>query len=231
MMGENKIREVKKLSPFDYKNNGMLYIPNKMPFPDKYNLEYIEKLSEEIEKLINATNGHAVVLFTSYKTLSYVKNILSAKIKYPIISMQRNSKMDIKKFKESKNAVLLATGSCWEGIDLKGDILSLLIITKLPFAVPDPIDKYNSTLYYSFEDYKEEVILPKMLIKLKQGVGRLIRTETDIGVVAILDSRIGINGSYRDIVLKALPDFKISSDINNINLFMHEKKSENYFNE
>lgn len=229
MLVASKIREVKKLSPFDYKNNGILYIPNKMPFPDKSNLEYIEKLSEEIKKLINATNGHAVVLFTSYKTLSYVKNILTNKIKYPIISMQRNSKMDIKKFKASKNAVLLATGSCWEGIDLKGDILSLLIIAKLPFAVPDPIDKYNSTLYSGLEDYKEEVIIPKMLIKLKQGVGRLIRTEIDTGVVAILDSRIGAHENYRGKVLEALPKFKITSDINNVNRFIQDKKNKEYF--
>jgi ATP-dependent DNA helicase DinG len=200
-----------------------------MPFPDKNNLEYIERLSEEIEKLINATNGHAVVLFTSYKTLSYVKNILLNKIKYPIISMQRNSKMDIKKFKASKNAVLLATGSCWEGIDLKGDILSLLIIAKLPFAVPDPIDNYKSNLYSGLEDYKEEVIIPKMLIKLKQGVGRLIRTETDTGVVAILDSRVGVHGNYRDKVLQSLPELKITSDINHVRGFIQDKKNKEYF--
>ena len=229
MIAASKIREVKKISPFDYKNNGILYIPNKMPFPDKSDLEYIERLSEEIEKLINATNGHAVVLFTSYKILSYVKNILTNKTKYTIIAMQRNSKMDIKKFKDSKNAVLLATGSCWEGIDLKGDILSLLIIAKLPFAVPDPIDKYNSTLYSGFENYKEEVIIPKMLIKLKQGVGRLIRTETDTGVVAILDSRVGAYGYYRGKVLEALPEFKVTCDINHIRRFILDKKGKEYF--
>lgn len=229
MIAESKVREIKKSSPFDYKNNGILYIPKKIPFPDKNNLEYIEILSEEIEKLINAASGHAVVLFTSYKTLSYVKNILSNKIKYPIISMQRNSKMDVKKFRETKNAVLLATGSCWEGIDFKGDILSLLIITKLPFSVPDPIDKYNSSLFPKFEDYKEEVIIPKMLIKLKQGVGRLIRTETDTGVVAILDSRVGLHGSYRNKVLDALPDYNVTSDITQVRHFIYDKKDKEYY--
>lgn len=229
LISKGKMKEIKKISPFDYKNNSVLYIPDNMVFPDKYNLEYIEKLSEELEKLINATNGHAVVLFTSYRVLSYVKNILSNKIRYPIIAMQRNSKMDIKKFRESKNAVLLATGSCWEGIDLKGDILSLLIIAKLPFAVPDPIDKYNSTLYSEFKAYKEEVIIPKMLIKLKQGVGRLIRTETDTGVVAILDSRVGENGNYRNIVLEALPNFNVTSDITHIRRFIYDKKDKEYY--
>nr|WP_312579619.1 ATP-dependent DNA helicase [Sedimentibacter sp.] len=229
LISKGKIKEIKKISPFDYKNNSILYIPDKMVFPDKYNLEYIEKLSEEIEKLINATNGHAVVLFTSYRVLSYVRNILSNKIRYPIIAMQRNSKIDIKKFRESKNAVLLATGSCWEGIDFKGDILSLLIIAKLPFAVPDPIDKYNSTLYAEFKAYKEEVIIPKMLIKLKQGVGRLIRTETDTGVVAILDSRVGVYGNYRNKVLEALPNFNVTSDITRIRRFIYDKKDKAYY--
>jgi ATP-dependent DNA helicase DinG len=143
--------------------------------------------------------------------------------------MQRNSKMDIKKFKECKNAVLMATGSCWEGIDLKGDILSLLIIAKLPFSVPDPIDKYNSSLYSEIKAYKEEVIIPKMLIKLKQGVGRLIRTETDTGVVAILDSRVGVHGNYRGKVLDALQDFDVTSDMNHVSYFIRCKKDKKYF--
>jgi ATP-dependent DNA helicase DinG len=105
----------------------------------------------------------------------------------------------------------------------------MLIIVKLPFAVPDPIGEYEQTLYQDMDEYKREVVVPEMLIKLKQGFGRLIRTESDTGVVAILDSRICKNGAYREKVLHALPPCKVTDKIKDVEKFMTSKKNPDYF--
>jgi ATP-dependent DNA helicase DinG len=104
-----------------------------------------------------------------------------------------------------------------------------LIIVKLPFAVPDPISDYEKTLYDSMDEYKSKVVVPEMLIKLKQGFGRLIRCETDTGAVAILDSRARSGATYRDSVLSALPAVRVTDSIKDIEKFMRKKKTPNYF--
>jgi ATP-dependent DNA helicase DinG len=105
----------------------------------------------------------------------------------------------------------------------------MLIIVKLPFQAPDPIGEYERTLYKGMGEYKERVIVPEMLIKLKQGFGRLIRTETDNGVVAILDSRARQGGAYRESVLNALPDCRITTEVSDIKQFIKDKKEPGYF--
>lgn len=227
----DRVSEVNKRSPFDYQNNALLYIPNNMPFPDSKNPQYIRAIADEIARLVKATHGHSLVLFTSYKVMELVFNIITAIIqKYPIYKMAKKAVNSIDKFRQSKNGVLFASGNCWEGIDIPGDVLSSLIIVKLPFAVPDPLSEYEQTLYDSIDDYKEKVVLPEMVIKLKQGVGRLIRTETDTGVISILDSRIREGGNYRDRVLEALPSCRMAQSVNDVEQFIRQKKSINYFN-
>jgi ATP-dependent DNA helicase DinG len=125
--------------------------------------------------------------------------------------------------------VLFAAGALWEGIDIPGDALSMLIIVKLPFQVPDPIGEYEQTLYRDLNEYKNAVVVPEMLIKLKQGFGRLIRTEEDTGVVAILDSRVNQYGAYRGCVLDALPDCYVTADINEVEGFYRVMKKPEYF--
>jgi len=93
---------------------------------------------------------------------------------YPILKLVKSDITVIRQFKESGSGVLFASGSVWEGVDLPGDILSLLIIVRLPFPVPDPISEYEQSLYENFEQYKNTVIVPDMLVKLKQGFGRLL---------------------------------------------------------
>jgi ATP-dependent DNA helicase DinG len=105
----------------------------------------------------------------------------------------------------------------------------MLIIVKLPFAVPDPIGKYEQTLYANIDEYKRAVIIPEMLIKLKQGFGRLIRSMRDTGVVAILDSRVSRNGAYRQCVLDVLPRCIVTDAIAKVRQFFREKKSDKYF--
>ena len=103
------------------------------------------------------------------------------------------------------------------------------IIVKLPFQVPDPIGEYEQSLYSSMFEYKSKLVVPEMLIKLKQGFGRLIRTETDTGVVAILDSRVNSGGAYRERVLAALPDCHITSDIKDVKGFIGAVKPPEYY--
>jgi ATP-dependent DNA helicase DinG len=143
--------------------------------------------------------------------------------------LERKSSDAIDKFKQSKNGVLFASGALWEGIDIPGDSLSMLIIVKLPFQIPDPISEYEQTMYKSLLDYKNRVIVPEMLIKLKQGFGRLLRTETDTGCVAILDSRVNRFGVYRRRTIDSLPKCRITSCIAVIKKFFKAVKSAAYF--
>lgn len=109
------------------------------------------------------------------------------------------------------------------------DLLSHLIIVKLPFLIPDPISEYERTTYSSMDQYIEAVVVPKMLIKLRQGVGRLIRKETDTGVVSILDASAAGDGRYHEPVLNALPNCRLVKNSQEISQFFYDKKSEKFF--
>lgn len=135
----------------------------------------------------------------------------------------------IENFRRSGNGVLFASDSAGEGIDLPGDILSSVIIVKLPFPVPNPILEYERTKYDDFSLYVKEIITPGMIIKLRQWFGRGIRRETDTAVFSILDSRVGIYGRYRKEVLKALPDMPVVDQIGDVRRFIVKKKTEEYF--
>jgi ATP-dependent DNA helicase DinG len=208
----------------------MLYISEDMPFPDQSCENYILSVANEIEELVNASHGHAAVLFTSYKAMDLVWEILERRgLQFPMFRLDKGGVREIERFKESGNGVLFAAGALWEGIDIPGDALSMLIIVKLPFAVPDPIGEYEQTLYSSMAEYKDRVIKPEMLVKNKQGYGRGIRKETDTCVIAMLDSRVNSNGSYREIVLDSLPNCYVTDDIELVGQFYKVKKSPEYF--
>lgn len=226
----DRVKETSRKSPFNFRKNVLLYISDHLPFPDSKNPEYINAIAYEVEHLIKATYGHSLVLFTSYKVMELVYSMVASRTdRYPMWKVEKRSLNSIDVFRQSTNGVLFASGNCWEGIDIPGDILSSLIIVKLPFAVPDPISEYEQTHYDSIEDYKDKVVFPEMIIKLKQGVGRLIRSESDTGVVSILDSRLREDGNYRNRVLKALPDCRVTDSISDVESFIKEKKEENYF--
>lgn len=229
-ISENKIVEVSKLSPFNFVENCMIYIADNIPLPNIDNDKYISRVTEEVYKLIKASNGYALILFTSYKSLKKVyKNLLELITDIPIIEMSRGRSNAIVEFKKSKNSVLLAAGSMWEEINIPDDILSHLIIVKLPFPIPDPISEYKKTLYEDISGFRNSVLIPKMLIKLRQGVGRLIRSEKDTGVISILDSRASKKGNYHEVVIKALPKCTVTSSINDIEKFINVKKEKDYF--
>ena len=129
----------------------------------------------------------------------------------------------------NSNSVLFAAGSCWEGIDFPGDMVSLLIIAKLPFPIPDPVSDYERRQYPNLRDYINAEVIPEMQKKLRQGFGRAIRTEQDSCVVAILDERAGIGGKYHDAALAALPTCPITEKIEDVQQFIREQKHPDYF--
>jgi len=230
IINKNKIVEITKASPFNFKQNCMMYIPNNIPFPNTDDSNYIKRVTEETYKLIKASNGHALVLFTAYKPLRKVYKALSEQITdIPLIEMSRGRSNDVIEFKKSKNGVLFASGSMWEGVNIPGDILSHLIIVKLPFPIPDPISEYEKTLYADMNHYRNSVLVPKMLIKLRQGAGRLIRSESDTGAISILDIRASNKGKYRDEIINALPKCVVAKGIDDIEVFIRDKKDKSYF--
>jgi Rad3-related DNA helicase len=225
-----RLSETSKPSPFNHRENALLYISETMPFPDRKNPAYIEHTAIEIEKLVRASHGHAAVLFTSYKVMDMVWELFEKRgIPFPLFRLDKGGVKEIERFKQSGNGILFASGALWEGIDIPGDALSMLIIVKLPFAVPDPIGEHERTLFGSAEEYKRLVITPDMLVKLKQGHGRGLRTETDTVVVALLDSRVGRFGAYRPIVLNTLPKCGVTNDIREISAFYRAVKGPGFF--
>ena len=229
-MSEHKLFDTTMSSPFDYKNNTMLYISESVSFPDNKDKQYIIAVADEVERLVRASHGHAAVLFTSYNAMGQVHAILKNRnLPFPLFRLERGGVHAIEQFKESGNGILLASGALWEGIDIPGDTLSMLIIVKLPFAVPDPIGDYERSLCGDMTAYKARAIVPDMLVKLKQGYGRLIRSEFDTGVCAILDSRANRRGAYRQRVLSALPECNITSNYKAVRDFYLDKKPTAYF--
>lgn len=148
---------------------------------------------------------------------------------YPTFQAWRNGGRVIQQFKESGNGILFAAGSCWEGIDFPGDMVSLLIIAKLPFPIPDPVSDYERKQYPNLRDYINAEVIPEMQKKLRQGFGRAIRTEQDSCVVAILDERASIGGKYHDAALAALPTCPITEKIEDVQQFIREQKRPDYF--
>ncbi|GHV47915.1 hypothetical protein FACS189499_06290 [Clostridia bacterium] len=227
----NRTTEICTPSPFDYHKNALLYLSKNVPFPNVENpASYINAVTNEVERLINASKGRAAILFTSYNVMGRVHAELEKKqLPFPMFKLERSTSNAIEHFKASKNGVLFASGALWEGIDIPGDSLSMLIIVKLPFQVPDPISEYEKSQYADFREYREDVLIPEMLVKLKQGFGLLVRTETDTGVVAILDCRANECGAYFQPVIAALPDCRVTNDLDEVDPFLKAVKSDEYW--
>ena len=158
-----------------------------------------------------------------------VYQILRDGIPFPMVEVWRHSQEEILRFKTMENAVLFAAGSCWEGVDFPGDMVSSLIIVKLPFAVPDPISEAEKETYESLEDYIQSIIVPDMQKKLRQGFGRAIRTETDTCVVSILDIRAVKGGKYHEDVMCALPPCQMAEELREVQDFIRSRKGVEYY--
>lgn len=218
-------------SPFDYANHTRLYIPKGMPIPDNDSEEYFTAVADKIHEIIKATNGHTAILFTSYKTLSLVYDLLRDKLsKYDTICMTRSNKNAITDFKKSKNGILFASGSMWEGVDCVGDCLSSVIIVRLPFPMRSALMEERKEACDNVGEFVDKYCTPNMLIKLRQGVGRLIRCESDTGVVSILDPR-ATSKSYSGKIEHALHKFPKVDSPEEIECFMKSVKNERYYAE
>lgn len=216
-------------SPFDYRNHTRLYISEDTPIPDMRDPEYIPAIAREVVKLVKATRGHTAVLFTSYKALNAVFDLVKDELKeYPLIKMSRSNKTAITQFKNSGNGVLFASGSMWEGVDCAGDILSSVIIVRLPFPLRSQTMEFKKMSCKNTKEFVQKYAVPQMIIKLRQGAGRLIRNETDTGVLAILDARASQGGVYRTRVLNTLRKYPLVSSISDVASFIDSVKDESY---
>lgn len=226
---ERLLLETKVESPFDYKNNSRLYIPKDMPTPNSQNEQYISAVADEVYKIIEATNGHTAILFTSYRMLETIYKMLEDKLsKYNLFKMTRGVNNVIADFKKSSNGILFASGSMWEGVDCVGDRLSSVIIVRLPFPIRSVLLEEKKFECVTVGDFVNRYCTPNMLIKLRQGAGRLLRTEKDTGVLSILDSR-AMSESYIDKVSKAMRKYPIINSIDDVSDFMKKVKAEEYF--
>lgn len=208
-------------SPFQYEKQAMLYIPDGIPDPSGEEERFHKRVADEIMALCEISDGGAFVLFTSNRSLKEVHSLIlkkSPKLKKNLFSQaELGSGGALRKFQDSKKGILLGLATFWQGIDIAGDQLRMVIMVRLPFRVPDePIleartEKEKSKGRSPFITLQ----LPQAVISIKQGFGRLIRTKNDRGAVAILDPRIRTKGYGRDI-LKSLPKTKIVQTIDEV---------------
>jgi ATP-dependent DNA helicase DinG len=203
-------------SPFDHERQSLLYLPDGLPAPAAPN--YVAAVIDTAEPLIRAAGGGAFVLFTSHRALAQGAALLRARWAGDapfrlFVQGEAPRERMLEEFRADGNAVLLGTASFWEGVDVKGEALRLVVIEKLPFASPeDPlvrarIEHLTATGGNAFRDYQ----LPEAALTLKQGAGRLIRSEDDYGVVVICDPRM-VGRNYGRVFLAALPPMTVTRD-------------------
>jgi ATP-dependent DNA helicase DinG len=204
-LGIDQAEEAVLGSPFDFPQQAALYVPRGIPLPASPG--FTEAVVPVIEQILRATEGRAFVLFTSYRVLREVAPRLAGRLPFPCKTQEElpRSRL-IEWFKATPGSVLFATATFWEGVDVPGDALSCVIIDKLPFASPDDpvVAARTERMKARGEDWFEGFMLPKAILALKQGFGRLIRTRTDTGLVAILDRRL-VTRAYGPTILRSLP--------------------------
>ena len=227
---KKRITESVTPSPFDYKQNCLMYLPKYMRYTPDRSMEYARELADIVIKLILATHGHTLVLFNAYSVMAAVyERVKKAKLKFPMFILGKNQSRALEEFRASGNGVLFATGAVWEGFDFPGDIVSSLIITRLPFAIPNALSDYEKKNHPSLKVFLNKVIVPDVQIKLRQGSGRSIRTETDTCAISVLDERSLVGRRYHAAVLAALPKMRITNYIGDVAVFIREKKGTQYW--
>ena len=218
-LGLDDARMLKLDSPFDYRNNALLYLPENMPAPnDRF---YVDEVVACERDILQASAGRAFLLFTSHAALRAAAAQLEDTLEYPLLVQGAAPRRELlERLRELGNAVLLGTSSFWEGVDVRGAALSCVIIDKLPFGSPgDPvlqarIEALRNQGGNPFMEYQ----LPRAVINLKQGVGRLIRDRDDRGVLVLCDPRLR-SKSYGRIFLKSLPEMTRTSNVDNVHEF------------
>jgi ATP-dependent DNA helicase DinG len=219
-LGLQQVRERVLPQEFDFRSQAVLYIPSRLP--DVRDATFCERAAEEIARLLDCTGGRAFCLFTSYSQMSQIFELVRARVPFPLLVQGTAPRMALlERFRATPGAVLFATASFWQGVDVPGEQLSCVIVDRLPFAVPtDPVvaaraKAINEDGGNAFAEYQ----VPEAVLALKQGFGRLIRTRTDRGVLAVLDNRIQ-RMQYGRIFLESLPEYTLTRDIAEVRRFM-----------
>jgi ATP-dependent DNA helicase DinG len=207
-------------SPFDFEQNALLYTPRDLPAPNAAG--FAEKAAERVAELVRITGGGAFVLTTSHRTLQLLARLLPGKLdgKRLLVQGSRPKAVLTQAFRADGDAVLLATQSFWEGVDVPGRALRLVVLEKIPFGVPtDPVlVARGRELEAAGESPFMKLSVPAAAIALKQGFGRLIRTQRDVGIVALLDERVHRRG-YGKLILSALPPARRTDTLEDVKAF------------
>jgi ATP-dependent DNA helicase DinG len=194
--------------------------------PDVRNAGFAAAAADEMVKLLEASEGRAFCLFTSYAQMKELYERVRTRVEFPLL-LQGTAPRSVllERFKNTESAVLFATASFWQGVDVPGEQLSLVIVDRLPFAVPsDPIVAARvRALQDEGRNAFAELQVPQAVLALKQGFGRLIRTKTDRGVLALLDNRI-TRMPYGKIFLESLPKYGIAGDLGTVGRFLESRK-------
>jgi ATP-dependent DNA helicase DinG len=216
-------------SPFDFERQALLYVPEGLPDPNSEG--YAAAVIEAAWPVVRASGGHAFLLFTSLRAMDRAHERLAARLKsegleWPLLLQGSGSKNELlERFRRSPNAILVASQSFWEGVDVKGEQLSVVVIDRLPFNPPDDpvlaacIERINRAGGNAFMDYQ----LPRAVISLKQGAGRLIRDEADRGTLVICDPRL-VDKPYGRRIWRALPPFRRTRKLADVEAFFGERR-------
>jgi ATP-dependent DNA helicase DinG len=224
-LGIREARELIVPSPFDYAEQAILYLPPQMP--DPRSPDFLEAAVEEIVKLLRVTQGRAFVLCTAIQQMMEMYERVRHRVPFPCFVQGQGSKSGVlARFRTTPHSVLFATSSFWQGVDVQGEALSCVIIDRLPFAVPtDPIVAARQRyIEQTGGDPFYEYAVPQAVIMLKQGLGRLIRSRSDVGVLSILDPRIRTK-SYGAVFLQSLPPCPITTRIEDVERFFDRHAS------
>ncbi|MBU2479263.1 MAG: ATP-dependent DNA helicase, partial [Gammaproteobacteria bacterium] len=222
-LGLDEPRTLRLDSPFDYAHNALLYLPPNMPEPrDDTYTEAVIRIARDV---VSASGGRAFLLFTSHRALQEAAAALSASLKYPVLVQGQAPRAELlARFRQLGDAVLLGTGSFWEGVDVRGEALSMVLIDKLPFASPgDPVLQARiDTLRAAGGNPFFDVQVPEAVITLKQGAGRLIRDVQDRGVLVLCDPRL-VNKGYGRVFRASLPPMPVTKQLADVQAFFEPR--------
>ncbi len=209
-------------SPFDYPNHAMMWLPTELPEPR--DTQFVPRLLDITVPLLEASRGRAFLLFTSHRALREAAGILADRVEFPLfVQGEQPRSLLLENFRQSGNGVLLGSASFWEGVDVIGEALSLVVIDKLPFAAPDDpvMEARSEQLRRAGGNPFMQLYLPAAVIALKQGAGRLIRDVNDKGVLVICDPRLGTR-SYGAIFRSSLPPMREAGSQSEVEQFLRE---------
>ncbi len=215
---------------FDYESQALLYLPRDLPAPVYGNNaaadDYNKAIAREMYRLVRRSRGRAFLLFSSKRMLDQAYDLMMPHLDFPLLKQGDMSRIELtRRFREEKGSVLFGLKSFWEGVDIVGETLSLVVIDKLPFDPPDdPVHEARvAQMKAAGENWFGTYVLPQAVLRLKQGLGRLLRSHEDRGVLAILDTRLHTKG-YGRLVLDALPPARRTSNLNDVTRFFAEEE-------